>query len=154
MYRTEVKLRTNLLGEPAKQHVRPLSEARAIENGANALAEGFLFGVAALIILAESWRSSRSQSKRRDTVDDQLQDLSNRISELSSRVQLLSAGYEEKWEEEKRRNDELARILERVVEIGLRGGWAEFEGTPIAFPLVQLSPRPPPQSPESSQSPT
>ena len=27
MYRTEVKMRTNLLGEPAK-HVRPLSETR------------------------------------------------------------------------------------------------------------------------------
>jgi hypothetical protein len=28
MYRTEVKLRTNLLGEPALQHIRPLSEAK------------------------------------------------------------------------------------------------------------------------------
>ena len=39
------------------------------------------------------------------------------------------------------RNDELARILERVVEIGLRGGWAEFEGTPLQLPRIQLAPR-------------
>ena len=41
---------------------------------------------------------------------------------------------------EKFRNDELGRILERVVEIGLRGGWAEFEGTPLMLPRIQLAP--------------
>jgi len=38
------------------------------------------------------------------------------------------------------RNDELGRILERVVEIGLRGGWAEFEGTPLMLPRIQFAP--------------
>jgi len=38
------------------------------------------------------------------------------------------------------RNDELSRILERVVEIGLRGGWAEFEGSPVQLPVVNLAP--------------
>ena len=37
------------------------------------------------------------------------------------------------------RNDELGRILERVVEIGLRGGWAEFEETPLMLPRIQLA---------------
>ena len=32
MYRYEVRLRTGLLGEPAK-HVRPLSEARCVHDG-------------------------------------------------------------------------------------------------------------------------
>lgn len=140
MYRTEVKLRTNLLGEPANQHVRPLSEARAIENGANALAEGFLFGVAAVLIVGETWRSSRSQSKRRDDVDDKLEGLSTRIQELSSRLDQSLAGVEERLEYERQRNDELGRILERIVEIGLRGGWAEFEGTPLMLPRIQLAP--------------
>ncbi|KAF9653871.1 OPA3-domain-containing protein [Thelephora ganbajun] len=140
MYRTEVKLRTNLLGEPANQHVRPLSEARAIENGANALAEGFLFGVAALLIIGETWRSSRSQSKRRDDVNDKLEDLSTRIQELSSGVDQSLVSVEERLEYERQRNDELGRILERVVEIGLRGGWAEFEGTPLMLPRIQPAP--------------
>jgi len=36
------------------------------------------------------------------------------------------------------RNDEMGQMLERVVEIGLRGGWAEFEGTPLMLPRIQL----------------
>ena len=44
------------------------------------------------------------------------------------------------------RNDELARILERVVEIGLRGGWAEFQGTPLQIPRIQSSESKPPET--------
>lgn len=121
MHRGEILLRTNILGEPARQHIKPLSEARyvvvlviilsisdlylprAIENGANALAEGFLFGVAALLILGETWRSSRSQSKRRDSVDDQLEELSAKLQELTTRVNGFADQYAERLEEEKQR---------------------------------------------------
>lgn len=82
---------------------------RAIENGANALAEGFLFAVAAALILGETWRSSRSQSKRRDDVDDQLQDLSSRVGELQSRVDAFASGYDDRWEEEKQR-----RVIDHI----------------------------------------
>ncbi|KAJ7572547.1 OPA3-domain-containing protein [Mycena floridula] len=140
IYRTEMRMRTGILGEPAK-HVRPLSEHRAIENGANALAEGFLFSVAAALIIGETWRSSRNQSKRRDNVDDQLEDLASQLRDLSSKVDSLD-GLGGRLEEEKRRNDELSRILERVVEIGLRGGWAEFENTPLQLPR-KTNPLPP-----------
>ncbi|KAF8888265.1 optic atrophy 3 protein-domain-containing protein [Infundibulicybe gibba] len=163
MYRSEVKLRTNILGEPAK-HIRPLSETRAIENGANALAEGFLFTVAVSLILGETWRSSRNQSKRRDDVDDQLEDLDTRVAELTSRVDGLTGIGNPSCGRKKRGahvNDELARILERIVEIGLRGGWAEFQDTPLQLPRIQLAPnsasQPPPTEtiipPESSPSP-
>ncbi|KAJ2991845.1 hypothetical protein NUW54_g8083 [Trametes sanguinea] len=143
MYQTEARLRTNLLGEPAK-HVRPLSETRAIENGANALAEGFLFAVAASLILAETWRSSRNQTKRRDAVDDSLESLQAKIEEMNKRIDMVSRQNEERLAEEAMRHayhalhDELARILQRVVEIGLRGGWAEFRDTPLPLPRVEL----------------
>ncbi|KAF8959761.1 optic atrophy 3 protein-domain-containing protein [Flammula alnicola] len=150
MYRSEVKLRTNFLGEQAK-HIRPLSEVKAIENGANALAEGFLFSVAAALIIGETWRSSRNQSKRRVSVDDQLEDLGTRLAELTTRVDSLVDRWEEEMGVEKRRNDELVRILERVVEIGLRGGWAEFQDTPLQLPRIQLVPHL--QSSSSSQTP-
>lgn len=78
-------------------------QLRAIENGANFLAEGFLFTVAVSLIIGESWRSSRSQSKRRDTVDDQLMTLGQRIIELTDKVD----GLEKKWD------DELEGIKER-----------------------------------------
>ncbi|KAF8801428.1 OPA3-domain-containing protein [Phlegmacium glaucopus] len=139
MYRSEVKLRTNILGEPPR-HIRPLSETKAIENGANAIAEGFLFAVAAALILGETWRTSRNQSKRRDAVDDQLDELGTKVTELTARVDTLINGREAEMRDEKLRNDELARILERVVEIGLRGGWAEFQDTPLQLPRIQLAP--------------
>ncbi|KAF5318078.1 hypothetical protein D9619_012189 [Psilocybe cf. subviscida] len=142
MYRSEVKLRTGILGEPAK-HIRPLAEAKAIDNGANALAEGFLFAVAAALIIGETWRTARNQTKRRDNVDDQLEDLGTRLTELTTRVDSLVGKWESERDFEKQRNDELAKILERVVEIGLRGGWAEFEGSPVQLPRVSLVPHRP-----------
>ncbi|EKM56117.1 uncharacterized protein PHACADRAFT_145226 [Phanerochaete carnosa HHB-10118-sp] len=139
MHRAEIQLRMRLLGESPK-HVRPLSETRAIENGANALAEGFLFSVAAALIITETWRSSRSNTKRREDVDDRIGELQEQVQGLSQSVDMLTRDLNEKWEEEKAKNDELTRILERVVEIGLRGGWAEFEGTPLTLPRIQLNP--------------
>ncbi|KAG6888332.1 hypothetical protein C0992_008796 [Termitomyces sp. T32_za158] len=129
------------MGEPAK-HIRPLSETRAIENGANALAEGFLFTVAAALIIGESWRSSQKQSKRRDDVDDQLDSLGTQVTELTTRVKEIEARWEDEMQSEKQRNDELSRILQRIVEIGLRGGWAEFEETPLQIPRIQLNSTP------------
>ncbi|KAJ6631416.1 optic atrophy 3 protein-domain-containing protein [Mycena sp. CBHHK59/15] len=139
MYRSEVKLRTHLLGEPAKP-IRPLSETRAIENGANALAEGFLFSVATALILGEAWRSSRSQSKRRDVVDEQIEDLGEKIRELQAAVAAANVATEERLRAAEERNDELHRITERIVGFGLRGGWAEFQDTPLQFPRIQLMP--------------
>ncbi|KAF9533690.1 optic atrophy 3 protein-domain-containing protein [Crepidotus variabilis] len=150
MYRYEVKLRTNILGEsPAAKHLRPLSEAKAIDSGANALAEGFLFLVALGLILGETYRSSRKEDKRREGVTDSIETLLERVVSLEGRlgkvlekVQQLEEGSdgEEGWEGVRRRNDELERVLQRVVEIGLRGGWAEFKNHPIEFPLVDLRP--------------
>ncbi|KAJ3799830.1 optic atrophy 3 protein-domain-containing protein [Lentinula aff. detonsa] len=117
MYRTEVRLRTGILGEPAK-HIRPLSETKAIDSGANALAEGFLFSVAAALIVGESYRTSRNQSKRRDDVDEKLDGLENKVSGLVTEL----GSWQERWEEERKRNDDLARVLSRVVDIGIKGG--------------------------------
>lgn len=107
IHRSEVQLRTYILGEPAK-HIRPLSEVRyvlgpmgyntwdslhahsAVENGANMLAEGFLFSVAASLIVGETWRSSRSESKRRENINDRLDDLEMTLAHLSTCLDNLS----------------------------------------------------------------
>ncbi|KAL1701099.1 optic atrophy 3 protein-domain-containing protein [Schizophyllum commune] len=153
MHRTEMRLRTNILGAAPSPTIRPLSETRAIENGANAIAEGFLFAVAAALILGESWRTSVKGEKRRDLVDDALDSLRDEVRSLKAEVDRVEGVVQEVarvqesvrdvvrgWEEERGRNDELTRILERVVEIGLRGGWAEFEGAPVKLPRVGLVP--------------
>ncbi|KAL5490638.1 hypothetical protein ACEPAI_5472 [Sanghuangporus weigelae] len=131
-HRAEMTLRTNLLGEKTP-NIRPLSEARAIDSGANAIAEGFLFSVAAALILGESWRSSRSLAKRREVVDERIEELGERVGELRERVGGLERRVQEEWREERERNDELTRVLNRIVDIGLRGGWAQLEDTPLRF---------------------
>jgi hypothetical protein len=76
---------------------------RAIENGANALAEGFLFSVAATLILGETWRTSRNQSKRRDSVDDHIDELQTKVLELDTKVREAAQAWENQLEEEKQR---------------------------------------------------
>jgi hypothetical protein len=62
---------------------------RAIQNGANFIAEGFLFSVGASLIIAETWRSSRSQSRRREDVDDKIEEMEQRLNRLTGMVEAL-----------------------------------------------------------------
>lgn len=57
-----------------------------------------MFTVAAALIIGEAWRSSRNQSKRRDTVDDQLEELGVQVTELKARVDSLAG----KWDDDLR----------------------------------------------------
>jgi len=137
MYRTEMRWGTTLLGQTPKA-VKPLSEARAIDNGANFIAESFLFTVAASLIIAETWRGSRKESKRREGVADQLEDLSMKVSQLEESLTSVGKTFEERIREEQGRSDELARILENIVNIGLRGGWVAFQNTPFRIPQIEV----------------
>ena len=76
---------------------------RAIENGANTLAETFLFSVAAALILGESWRSSRSQAKRRDVVDERIEELNSKIDSLTTSLDNLQKRLEDGMNEERER---------------------------------------------------
>lgn len=96
MHRTEMALRTNLLAttpkDGEKQKVRPLNEAKAVSNGANALAEGFLFALAAALIIGESYRGSRSRAKQRDRAEEGIEEMRLTIKTLAERV---GVNYEE-----------------------------------------------------------
>ncbi|KAJ9610465.1 hypothetical protein H2200_005242 [Cladophialophora chaetospira] len=71
----------------AKPKIRPLSEAKAIETGANFISETFLFGVAASLILFESWRQGRKSNQRRNDVSERLAELED--SERAARLALV-----------------------------------------------------------------
>lgn len=58
-----------------KQRIRPLSEAKAIDSGANFISESFLFFVAGSLIVFEAWRSRRKENNRREDVADRLAEL-------------------------------------------------------------------------------
>lgn len=55
--------------------IRPLSEAKAIDTGANFISETFLFLVGGSLILFESWRSRRKENIRREDVAERLEKL-------------------------------------------------------------------------------
>ena len=66
----------------ALPRVRPLTEAKAIETGANFISETFLFCVAGAAIVFEYWRSKRKESSRRDEVSDRLDQIELKIDRL------------------------------------------------------------------------
>lgn len=62
------------------------THCRAIESGATFIAESFLFMVAASLIVAESWRSSLKESRRRESVAEGIEELKKGLEGLSARV--------------------------------------------------------------------
>lgn len=100
----------------SKPKIRPLSEAKAIESGANFISETFLFGVAAGLIFFESWRSRRKETNRRDDVRERLEDLED--SEKAARRALVELEREVlhlRAKEGKAVSDTTRRILPREV---------------------------------------
>ncbi|EKG22287.1 Optic atrophy 3-like protein [Macrophomina phaseolina MS6] len=71
--------------------VRPLSETKAIDMGANFISETFMFLVAGGIIVWEQWRSRKKASDRRDIVDEKLEELEEKHSQLMEEIRMLKA---------------------------------------------------------------
>jgi len=74
---------------------------RAIDRGANFLAESFLFGVAASLIIAETWRSSNKESKRREGVSDAIEDLKVSQVKMEQSLEKLRVDFQQQMEEER-----------------------------------------------------
>jgi hypothetical protein len=66
--------------------IRPLSETRAIELGANFFSEAFIFGVAAGLLIWDAWRSRKKESARRDDVAERLEKLEAEVEMLRNEV--------------------------------------------------------------------
>lgn len=99
-YEQETAEEKKRLKEKAKPriNIRPLSEAKAIDTGANFVSESFLFLVGFGLIIFESWRRERKETNRRE-------DVAERIGEL-----------EEKEKTSKRALVELEREILRLRE--------------------------------------
>ena len=61
--------------------------SRAVQNGATFLAESFLFAVAAGLVLGETYRSSRKETKRRDDVRERIEALEEEIQRSREALQ-------------------------------------------------------------------
>lgn len=102
--------------------IRPLSESKAIDAGANFISEAFLFSVAGSLILFESIRSKKKEAARRDTVSERLDLLEQRNRQDEERMGEMEAV-------EKELADRVFQLEEEVWK--LRGGQGEFKGRPV-----------------------
>lgn len=61
---------------------RPLSESKAIEMGANFVAESFVFAVAVGVIVFEQWRQRRKARNQRDDIREDVEELREEFKSL------------------------------------------------------------------------
>lgn len=83
--------------KPPQPKIRPLSESRAIELGANFLAETFIFGVAAGLLVWDQWRARRKESTRREGIEerlDALEEAAKSVPALNAEIKRLKSSYE------------------------------------------------------------
>lgn len=105
---------TEKVKPPPKPKIRPLSEAKAIDAGANFVSESFLLSVGIGLVVFERWWANRRETTRREDVSDRITELEE--SEKSARKALVELEKEilrlrAKAGESKSRN----RILPREV---------------------------------------
>jgi hypothetical protein len=86
LLKKEVKDIEGKVKEKTQPRIRPLSESKAIETGANFISETFLFCVAGGIIVFEWWRQGRKESNRRDEVSDRLSSLEMKMDRIEMRL--------------------------------------------------------------------
>ena len=86
-YEQETTEEKKRIKEKTKPRIRPLSEAKAIDTGANFVSESFLFAVGFGLIIFESWRRERKETTRREDVADRIGELEE--TEKSSRRALV-----------------------------------------------------------------
>ncbi|OCK84684.1 hypothetical protein K432DRAFT_400923 [Lepidopterella palustris CBS 459.81] len=73
--------------------IRPLSEAKAIETGANFVSEAFIFAVAVGVIVFEQWRSRRKDNARRSDMEEQMDALNARLQAIEAELEVEKARY-------------------------------------------------------------
>ncbi|EME38409.1 hypothetical protein DOTSEDRAFT_48636 [Dothistroma septosporum NZE10] len=66
--------------------IKPLSETRAIELGANFFSEAFIFGVAVGLLVWDSWRSRSKEKDRRDDVKERIEQLEAEVESLRNKI--------------------------------------------------------------------
>jgi hypothetical protein len=123
--------------------IRPLSETRAIELGANFFSEAFIFGVAAGLLIWDAWRSRKKESARRDEVAE-------RLEKLEAEVEMLRSEVDPDLETLK----DLGRRIHAAKEAKLSRWWNPIswgsrtvEDTAIMEETKDLGEAPPPESP-------
>jgi myosin-1 len=113
----------------AAPRIRPLSESKAIDAGANFISEFFLFSVAGTLIFIEALRSKRKETTRRDTIQERLDLLEARKRQDQERLE----------EQEREREELKSRVLALEEQLWRSaGGKGEFPGARAGSTTVRL----------------
>jgi hypothetical protein len=81
--------------ERTKPRIRPLSEQKAIEMGANFAAETFIFAVGIGVILFEQWRQRRKARNARDDIREDLEEMQNELKAVKAELEDFKARHPE-----------------------------------------------------------
>lgn len=73
--------------ERTKPRIRPLSEQKAIEMGANFAAETFIFAVGIGVIVFEQWRQRRKARNARDDIREDLEEMQNDLKAVKAELE-------------------------------------------------------------------
>jgi len=87
--------------KPPSPRIRPLSEAKAIDLGANFASEAFIFMVAAGLLVFERWWSRRKENQKDEHVVERL----TALEEQTETISYLQAEIERLRSEAKARDD-------------------------------------------------
>lgn len=81
--------------ERTKPRIRPLSEQKAIEMGANFAAETFIFAVGIGVIIFEQWRQRRKAKNARDDIREDLEEMQNELRAVKAELEEWKAKHPE-----------------------------------------------------------
>jgi hypothetical protein len=81
--------------ERTKPRIRPLSEQKAIEMGANFAAETFIFAVGIGVILVEQWRQRRKARNARDDIREDLEEMQNELKAVKAELEEMKTRHPE-----------------------------------------------------------
>ncbi|KAH5424721.1 hypothetical protein HBI47_122470 [Parastagonospora nodorum] len=81
--------------ERTKPRIRPLSEQKAIEMGANFAAETFIFAVGIGVIVFEQWRQRRKARNARDDIREDLEEMQNELKAVKAELEEFKARHPE-----------------------------------------------------------
>jgi hypothetical protein len=81
--------------ERTKPRIRPLSEQKAIEMGANFAAETFIFAVGIGVIVFEQWRQRRKARNARDDIREDLEELQTELKTVKAELADMKARHPE-----------------------------------------------------------
>jgi hypothetical protein len=81
--------------ERVKPRIRPLSEQKAIEMGANFAAETFIFAVGIGVILVEQWRQRRKARNARDDIREDLEEMQTELKAVKAELEEIKIRHPE-----------------------------------------------------------